>query len=716
MGETWTFSGEPVMTALGTVTLVEGSSFALSASTGDIAPDEVHGLFVDDRRLLSTWRVRVDGAPLHPLAVLEDLPFRATHLARVPGLDGVGDPGVVVERRRAVSSGMTEQLRIRNDGPRRRHLTVEVCVDADLAEVFEVKESRVESRPARDVEQTESGLRLRVGPTSVEVVAPGAVVVCESRRGQMVSTSAAPARLRWLVDLEPRCRWGVDLTVDHGDGGDRDHRTAGRQAAARLRTWTETTPVLTGGGAHLRTTVDTARTDLGALRMVDPAHPDEAAVAAGAPWFMALFGRDSLLASYMALPVDPRLASGSLRLLARHQGRHHDPTTEEQPGRILHELRFGTGPAERARAYYGSVDATPLFVVVLGELRRWGLGDEALQTLLPAADQALSWCEEHGDRDGDGFLEYLRSSESGLAHQGWRDSTDAITFADGTSAEAPLALAEAQAYWYAALRARAAIARSTGAPGDRWDLAADGLQRRFDAAFWLSGSGGYAVALDAEKRPVDAVTSAPGHCLWSGIVPSGRAPELAELLMSPELFSGWGLRTLATDMRAYDPLGYHSGGVWPHDTALAAAGLMRYGLTDAAVTLSVALLEAAGALGGRLPELLCGFPRDDYPAPIVYPAACSPQAWASAAPLLALRTLLRLDVDVPAGSLWFAPVVPAALRPLTLSQVPLGGCRVQLSVAEDGSGRVSGLPAHLAVHDRPRHPTGDEGVASCASR
>lgn len=704
MSGAWNFGGEPVATPAGTVTLVEGSSFCLSTSTGDVVAGQAQGLFARDLRLLSTWELRVDGRPLQLLAVLDELPFRATFLARLPGLDGVGDPGIVVERRRTVSAGMHERLRLSNDSPRARRVTVELWVDADLADVFEVKESRVRRRQPRLVRHEPGGACFGTGARLVHLTAPGAELVCEARGGRLISTEDTPARVRWDVELAPRASWTVDLDVQAELDGHLLTHGHGQDAAARLTTWTREAPVLEVDDAGLRLVLETARQDLGALRITDPEHPDEHAVAAGAPWFMALFGRDSLLTSYMALPVDQRLGSSTLRLLARHQGRRIDPRTEEEPGRILHEMRFGDDAAAAlagGSAYYGSVDATPLFVVVLGELRRWGMGDDALAELLPAADRALAWCSRFGDRDGDGFIEYLRASDEGLPHQGWRDSTDAITFADGTQAVPPLALAEVQGYWYAALRARAELARSLGRSGAVWDAQADDLRQRFDAAFWLPEHSCYAVALDRGKRKVDAVTSAAGHCLWSGIVPPGRAADVARVLLSSDVFTGWGLRTLSRAMTAYDPLGYHSGGVWPHDTALAAAGLLRYGFVEQAERLAASLIQAAVALGGRLPELLCGFDRDDYDVPVPYPAACSPQAWASAAPVLALRTLLRLDVDVPAGSVWCQPVLPPAWRPLVLSQVPLGGGRVRLSVDDRGRAVVHDLPPGLALRDGP---------------
>ena len=286
----------------------------------------------------------------------------------------------------------------------------------------------------------------------------------------------------------------------------------------------------------------------------------------------------------MLLPWDDSLAAGTLQTLADRQGHVIDPATEEEPGRILHEVRFGPATSLALggqNAYYGTADATPLFVMLLGELRRWGRHGQLAQKLLPHANRALHWIEHYGDADGDGFTEYSAKTPSGLVNQGWKDSRDAINFADGTIAEPPIALAEVQAYAYAAYRARAAFARETSdAPGARhWAEAAARLKRAFNQAFWLPDKGWYAVALDRDKRPVDALTSNIGRCLWTGIADEDKAAAVADHLLSQDMFSGWGIRTLAESMAAYNPMSYHNGSVWPHDNALCAAGLMRYGFT-----------------------------------------------------------------------------------------------------------------------------------------
>ncbi|MGH8919886.1 MAG: amylo-alpha-1,6-glucosidase, partial [Actinomycetes bacterium] len=416
----------------------------------------------------------------------------------------------------------------------------------------------------------------------------------------------------------------------------------------RLARWRRAAPLVETDHEGLRTVVARSLEDLGALRLFDPDHPSRAVVAAGAPWSMALFGRDALLASLMALPADPDLALGVLQTLARLQGERADPKTEEEPGRILHRLTFGGAASMslgRDSCYYGTADATPLFVMLLGELRRWGLAREVVDQLLPHADAALSWVEDYGDRDGDGYVEYLRATDRGLANQGWKDSPRAVRYADGRVARAPIALCEVQAYVYGAYLARSHFAREVGdqATAERYGTRAARLKAAFNRDFWLPDRGWFAMGLDADKAPIDALASNMGHCLWTGIVDEDKAAAVAAHLVSPAMFSGWGVRTLASSMPGYNPLSYHCGSVWPHDSAIAAAGLMRYGFVAEAQQVVMALLDAAVGHGGRLPELYSGLDRTDLATVVSYPTSCSPQAWAAAAPLLGLRVLLRLD-------------------------------------------------------------------------
>jgi glycogen debranching enzyme len=413
----------------------------------------------------------------------------------------------------------------------------------------------------------------------------------------------------------------------------------------------------------------------------------------------------------MALAVDPSLALGTLQTLADRQGTVTDVMSEEEPGKILHEVRLGVsgGLALGGKsAYYGSVDATPLFVSVLGEVSRWGFAADTMAALLPHADRALDWIRDFGDRDGDGFVEYARLNDQGLINQGWKDSWDGVNFADGTIAEPPIALCEVQAYVYDAYIARAWLAYDTGdldRASEYRHLAAE-LKKQFNERFWLPDRGYYATALDGKKRQVDACASNMGHCLLFGIVDEDKAPLVVERLMSPEMFSGWGVRTLASDMGAYNPASYHNGSVWPHDNAIIAAGLMRYGFVEQAQRISTALFEAAGYSDGRLPELFCGFSREHYDEPVPYPTACSPQAWAAATPLMLGKTLMRYDVHVARGVLWMDPVVPGLYGDVHVSNAPVGGGRITIDVS-GSSANIQGLPDGIVFHRGTRPWTAD---------
>jgi glycogen debranching enzyme len=683
----WTFEGESAHTASEgrAVTLIEGADFVLSARNGDIREGEPHGLFLLDSRFLSHFELRVDGASVEPLGVAVDDPTSATFFGRA-------DPTLAVLRRRAISRGMTEQIVVRNHSPRPRPVSVSIHVDADFADLFQVKESRVSREGWYGRHVTERGLRFghqldgRVREALVGFDG-------EVRIGDGAS---------WTVLLGAGEEWTTTVTVTAVVDG-----VAVRpEPTARFAAWQAKVPRVEADDAALERAVRQSAADLGSLRIFDPDDPARAIVAAGAPWFMSPFGRDSLLTAWMALIVDPDLALGVLETLARFQGSVDDPATEEQPGRILHEMRFGEATSLSlggGRAYYGSVDATPLFVMLLGELRRWGLAPELVDRLLPHADRALEWLVTDGDRDGDGYVEYRRSTPGGLANQGWKDSWDGIRYGDGRVAEAPIALCEVQGYAYAAFLARAHFAREAGDEElcRHWRERAARLRAAFNRDFWLPEKGCFAVGLDAEKRPIDSLASNQGHCLWTGIVDEDKAAAVADALLSPAMFSGWGVRTLASTEPAYNPLSYHCGSVWPHDNALIAAGLVRYGLVGHAHRIMRGILDVADAGGGRLPELFSGIGRDELGVPASYPTSCEPQAWAAATPLLFLRLLLRLDPWLPQRQLCLAPALPAWLGRLRVEGIPLGGRRVDVSV-EEGTTLVSGLAEDLDLDPHPR--------------
>ncbi|WP_136520159.1 amylo-alpha-1,6-glucosidase [Cellulomonas telluris] len=675
------------------VTLVEGASFCVSDRAGDIEPDRPQGVFYRDTRIVSAWRLLVDDEPVQALAVVPGEPFGARFVTRAAARPGQDDSTVVVERRRLVADGMREDLLVTNHGTEPAGLTLQLLVDADFADLFDVKDGRPGRRGAVRRRDDGDAVTLEAGHGT-------------RRRGVRVrghGARAHPGALWWRVVVPPRGTWRTTVEVlpstDEGEVDASfpvDRPVEQADPSRRMRAWRRERPEVRCADPRLRDAVRRSVLDLGALRISDPVLPGADVVAAGAPWFMALFGRDSLLTSALALPFDPDLAVGTLQTLAAHQGRRVDPLSEEEPGRILHEVR--RGDEERAlggsAVYYGSVDATPLFVVVLDLAARWGVPLEDVCALLPAADAALEWVERYGDRDGDGFVEYQRSTDRGLLHQGWKDSHDAISFADGRPAAGPVALVEVQAYVHGAYRARAHLASLLGdeAGARTWAERAERLRAAVDDAFWLPDRGYYALALDGRKEPVDALASNQGHCLWTGLATGERAAQVAEHLLGPALFTGWGVRTLATTAARYNPVSYHNGSVWPHDNALVLAGLVRAGLLDHAHRLAEGLLDAAAAFGGRLPELFCGFDRGDVPVPVPYPTSCSPQAWAAASPLGLLTALLRLDPCVPHGRRVARPALPASWGPVEVQGLPLGDDRWDVAGPDDGAtGACAGL-------------------------
>ncbi|WP_436976052.1 amylo-alpha-1,6-glucosidase [Nocardia xishanensis] len=652
------------------VTLVEGSTFCLSDSGGAIDPSRAQGLFVRDTRVLSRWRLTVDGRAPQPLSVQYADPYSVTLLARTAPPPDRADSTALVIVGRHVGDGMREDLTVRNLSGETVDFAIALEVDADFADLFEVKDGRVGEGHATEHRAADGGLEIASAALGIAVAVRAADATADGRR------------LRWRVRLPARGSWSTcvqylpllgsaEVTPRHTCGSPVAHSAP----ASRLRAWYENSPRVRTGDPTLASALRRAVADLGALRIFDPASPGRAVVAAGAPWFMALFGRDSLLTSWMVLPVDRRLAIGTLQSLADLQGVRENTATEEQPGRIPHEIRFGRAATRLLggdTVYYGTVDATPLFVMVLGELHRWGLDDATRDELLPHADRAIEWIQRYGDADGDGFVEYRRLAEHGLDNQGWKDSWDGVNFADGTIPAPPIALAEVQGYVYAAYLARAELAADLGdrATADRLRAAAARLKAEFNAKFWLPERGWYAVGLDRDKRPIDALTSNIGHCLWTGIVDEDKAALVADRLLAPDMFTGWGIRTLASGMGAYNPVSYHNGSVWPHDNAICAAGLMRYGLTEHATRVIDAVLDASVRFGHRLPELFCGFDRAEFDAPVPYPTSCSPQAWAAAAPLLFLRSLVRLEPG--SGVAQVAPAVPERYLPLRISGLRVG--------------------------------------------
>jgi glycogen debranching enzyme len=683
---------------------VRAPSFVIAGPDGQIA-GSADGFFHQDRRALSRLVVKACGVPLVPIHAQRDSGSSSRFRAVLRGLgEHSADPAVTLERHRNVeASRFTERLIVTNRGRRTVSVSLEIEAAADLASMNDVKTGR-SAVPVPSVavpggldwkvdKQAEiSALSVRMKPEPDRIDGPGGLLSSD-------------------IVLEPGDHWEGTLTVTIAWA-----RPAPFAPYAGPPLWR--TPHVGGADPRLTALVNVSVADLDCLLLADTESApgtNDTFLTAGAPWFLTLFGRDSLWAAHMLLPLSTELAAGTLRTLARRQGTRVDRDTGEEPGKILHEIRIPRA-ADAAHSlpprYYGTIDATPLWLVLLRDAWRWGLPDDEVEPLLDAAYAALCWMRDYGDGDGDGLLEYLDLSGRGLANQGWRDSADSIRWHDGRLAEGPIALAEVQAYAYQAAWAGAELLDSFGRAGaDEWRQWAEALKARFNAAFWIDRQLGPvpAVALDRHKRPVDSVTSGLGHLLATGLLDRGQQDAVAAYLASPQLDSRFGLRTLSADAVGFNPIGYHTGSVWPHDTAIAARGLARAGHPAAAWSLIDGVLEAADSFDYRLPELFGGYGRAAhgiYPGegtageqalwarPAPYPAACRPQAWAAAASVSFLQTLLGLEANAPARCLTVAPV-PAAL-PLKVSGLRLAGSPFSVEVTADGRVQAS-TPADMTV-------------------
>lgn len=683
----------------GTVTLVDGNTFMVSPPSGDLTGDGIDGLYMLDTRVLSRWQLSLDSQAVESISAVPRGPFSVSLVGRAASEDHA-ESDLAVIRGRHVGRGLREDLELRYFGLKPRDVVVGLDVASDFASLFEVKGGH--AGPDTNGSLSLCDRQLLVEPTGTGPVA--AVHVSFTRSPDRLVGS----RVEWDVHLEPADTFALcseisirvsdhDLLASHRCGEPVDDTVP----VSRLALWRSSVPRIFSDDQKLTLATSQAVEDLGSLRIFDPDHAERVVVAAGAPWFMTLFGRDSLFTAWMALLVDHQLACGVLASLTDNQGRVEDPETEEQPGRILHEVRYDHQSARLlggANIYYGTVDATPLFVMLVAELARWSGRSETVEPFLPAVDRALKWMEKIADRDGDGFLEYHRPTGAGLANQGWKDSWDGIRYGDGSVASSPIALCEVQAYAYAAYQGRADLAELCGDPAlaRAWSAKAEAMRARFDEAFWLADKDWYAIGLDPQKRPIDSLTSNLGHCLWAGIVDQDKSALIADKLTSSAMFTGWGVRTLATGTAGYNPLSYHCGSVWPHDTAITVAGLARYGHDEAVGHIFRGLIDAAAAGGGRLPELFAGFDRGDLPAPVPYPASCSPQAWAAASPLLLVRAVLGLEPDLIRKRVHLRPRLPAGMTRLAIDGLPLGGGKVRIEVAPDLI-EVDGLPEDVEL-------------------
>ncbi len=663
-------------------TLVRGATVSLSTHRGEVRPDALLGLFHRDERIISALTVRVDGiAP--PLLSASRVGASTDRIALLAALDEYRNgQALLVRRRKIEETEVAEDLELRSFNTERT-VDIDICLEADASSVLELR----------------SGHGLRP-PLPWALSPDGRVAHAVYNDRQLVTVEADELATLTIEGTELHLSWKAE--VNAGDvwrgswrvvAGSRHVDSGGSIPSGELF------GSLHVGGDDNRWTaaVASAVADLNALVI---SLPEEGLrfVGAGAPWYQAIFGRDSLIVGWQSLPLGTTLALDVLDTLATYQGTTFDRATQQAPGKILHERRIGFPQVfglEQGLTYYGSVDASALFVMLLAEAYRWGAPIQRVKALLPAARRALHWCR-HDATQTDGinrapFVWYTPDPE-GLGNQGWKDSGDCIVHADGSFAEGPIALAEAQAYVYEALRGMARLECDLGDAdaSHRHENDADTLRAAFVDQFWHHDDALIALALDGNHRPLLVATSNMGQCLWSGIVPDDVATAVAQRVMADDLLTPWGVRTLGSGEKAYNPLGYHLGTVWAHDSAIIAAGLGRYRKGASLRVLSHGLLDAARHFDWRLPELFAGLDTSVDGAPLPYPASCSPQAWAAGAPLLLLRSILGLSPDVPAGVLHLSPMLAAGER-LNVSGIRIGHDTVDINVLGENLVSIDGI-------------------------
>jgi glycogen debranching enzyme len=668
-----------------TLTILEGSTFCLCDARGDIdGSASAQGFFTEDTRFLSLLRLRMNGERPLPLSHGKVEYFSAAFYLRNPLVGDLQPDEVSIVRERFVGEGMQDRLILENRSMRSVAFDLELEVGSDFADIYTVKNHdfafgdplRAKPLPAPVVPSFDTEHNQFLFQDESGFAAQTQVLI--SRPGERVDGT-----IRYRVELDPRDRWDLRIDVVPALDGPAlmptlvERRFGEELTRVRdsLSAWQLRVPQIKATWDDLSHAFAQSVSDLASLRMRGGNGAGKLP-AAGMPWFMTVFGRDTIITCLQTLLFGPELARTALVALAELQASEDEPENDAEPGKIVHEVRSGKAAAEWFATYYGTLDATPLYLILLSEVWRWTDDAALVRDLKGPALRALEWIDRYGDRDGDGFLEYERRTVRGLENQSWKDSGDSQRFADGTTARVPIAPCEVQGYVYDAKVRTAELARLVWRDrelADRLVREAEELKVRFDQVFWIEARGGYyALALDGEKRKVDSLCSNIGHLLWSGIVPAERVDAVVDNLMGPDLWSGWGVRTMSAADRAYNPLSYHNGSVWPHDNSLIAWGLGRHDRWGEAQRVIRRLFSVARHFQFQLPEVFAGLSRSETPFPIDYPTAARPQAWAAAAPVLLLRVLLGLEPDREHHTLLTnAPAeLPSWVGSLRLSGVP----------------------------------------------
>jgi glycogen debranching enzyme len=678
------------------LTLIDGKTFSATNVSGDIYPagSPDVGFFHDDTRFLSHLELRIGGHRTVVLSAATEKTFSAqieltTGTITLRDSFDLPENTVHIRREQLLASEIFfDRMSFENFNLTPVDFNVEVLFDADFVDVFQV----------RGVARQQHGQYYQplIRNDGIAFYYRG---LDGLMRETLIKLSPRPTQVqervaRWELRLESLKRTVLEISVtplveactSRAQVYDLDHHL--RQRRANFARWETSSSNFQTDNDVLDGLLKTAIGDFHALQIPDG---DQHIIAAGIPWFATIFGRDSIIAAYQSLSLNSQLATDTLRVLARYQGREINDWRDEQPGKILHEYRAGemTRDGEMPFGpYYGSVDSTPLFLTLLGETFNWTNDEQLVEELLPNVYAALEWIDQYGDLDGDGFVEYLRRSPKGLVNQGWKDSWDANMHRDGTVAKPPIALCEVQGYVYDAKYRMSSLLRNFGdvKTADRLKREAAELARRFDRAFWMPNRAFYAMALDAEKRPLEVISSNPGHLLFTRIISRDRARIVANRLMRDDMFSGWGWRTMSQEERVFNPLSYHRGSVWPHDNSIIAHGMAVNDMRDGALRILTALYQAASKFRDyRLPELFCGIQRREYDEPVHYPVSCSPQAWASGAMFLILSSVLGLHPSAPRKELNIVnPQLPEWLDHIRIRNLRIGRSRVGLDFSRRG--------------------------------
>ena len=645
--------------------LKEDRLFAVSGRNGSMITDspDGHGLWLGDTRFLSDYHLLIDGQEAEPVDLVVDQGSITFKLEAA---------GLRLSRERYFARGLHELITVANESPAPIEADIDLVFAADFAAMLAVR-GIVPRLPADPVEVVEGdrGIHLRQGRRGSRVTE-----VIVSPRGNHHHVALAPGETFAIrVDVLPHL--GIEVP---------EFREAQNRVRETYHTWSADCAAFHTDNPVLNALIDQSRDD---IRMLCDRYPTGIYPTGGLPWFAVPFGRDALFTSIFAMAMNPRIAHGALGFLAAHQGKVDNRETEEQPGKILHEVRTGE-VVDRGmwpHILYGTVDATPLYLVALAEMHDWTGDDELLDELWPSAEGALRWCQEIGDTDGDGWIDYRGAR---ARNQGWKDSDDSLTHVDGTPAPLPAGLCEAQAYYY---RGLLGMARRRPELKDT----AEDVRRRFNRDFWMVREKYVAQALDGEHSQVRAISSNPGHCLWSGILAPARARAVADRLMRADMWSGWGIRTLSAEAVNYDPCSYHNGSVWPHDCTLAAAGLRVHGFGREAEQVARMILEAGMAFPDRrLPELWCGTSREPGENPDDYRNSCSPQNWAAASTFSLLTTLLGLQADARRGRLRLAPIQTSLYGRLEVTGLHFAGHRLDFAV-EGNQVQLGRVPKGIKV-------------------